>query len=120
MAGKGQMVWRGAVEMGNNCTVYGNKVIEAVTAVANYFAPVIETYAKRNAKWTDRSANARQTLHSWVDMVSKDAVALYLSHGMYYGVFLEAKYSGRYAIIWPTLQAHIQPIYNMLKGIFGK
>lgn len=119
MAGKGKIVWRGDVAMGQNCIVYGNKVIEACNAVLNYFQPVIETYAKKNASWIDRTANARQTLHSWVDQISKDAVALYLSHGMYYGVFLEAKYAGRYAIIWPTLQAHINPIYDMLKGIFG-
>lgn len=109
--------WRGAVEMGRNCTVYGQKVIEAVKRVAQYWKPIIENYAKNNAKWTDRSANARQTLHSWVDDLANDTVTLYLSHGMYYGIFLEAK--PKYAILWPTLQAHIEPIMQMLKGIFG-
>jgi len=119
MAGKGQVVWRGQVELGQNCIVYGNKVIEACKAVLDYFQPIVESFAKQNAKWTDRTSNARQSLHSWVDQLSQDVVALYLSHGMWYGVFLEAKYAGRYAIIWPTLQAHIEPIQQMLKGIFG-
>ena len=111
--------WRGTVDMGRNCTIYGNKVIEAVNQVAAYFAPVLETYAKREAPWQDRTSNARQTLHAWTEQLSKDAVALYLSHGMYYGKFLESKYAGRYAIIWPTIQAHLGEILKMLKGIFG-
>jgi hypothetical protein len=115
----GSVQWRGAVEMGNNCTIYGNKVIEAVRQVAEYFAPVFETYAKQNAPWTDRTGNARQSLHAWTEQLSKDAVALYLSHGVFYGQFLEYKYSGRYAIIWPTIQAHLDAIMRMLRGIFG-
>lgn len=119
MASKGQMVWRGGVEMGRNCIIYGNKVIEAVNAVASYFAPVLETAAKQDASWTDRTGNARQSLHAWTEQLSKDVVALYLSHGVFYGKFLEYKYSGRYAIIWPTIQAHLAEILKMLQGIFS-
>ena len=114
-----KMQWRGDVQMGQNCVLYGNKVIEAVRRVADYFAPILETAAKKGAIWVDRTSNARQTLRAWVDELANDTVMLYLSHGMWYGVFLEAKYAGRYAIIWPTLQAHIEPIMQMLKGIFG-
>ncbi len=115
---KSGIVWRGQVEMGRNCTVYGNKVIEAVNAVLNYFQPIFEEYAKTNASWTDRTGNARQTLHAEVQQLSKDAVALYLAHGMDYGIWLEVRWGGRFAIIWPTIQAHLQDIFNMLQGIF--
>lgn len=111
--------WRGTVEMGRNCTIYGNKVIEAVNQVAAYFAPVLETYAKQHGSWTDRTGNLRQSLHAWVEEFSKDCVILYLSHGMWYSIFIESKYSGRYAIIWPTIQAHLEAIMKMLRGIFG-
>lgn len=119
MAAKGRVVWRGAVEMGQNCTVYGDRVLAAVQAVADYFAPVFESYAKQNAPWTDRTGNARQALYAEVEQLSKDAVALYLAHGMAYGQYLEARWGGRYAIIWPTIQAHLQAISQMLQGIFG-
>lgn len=111
--------WRGTVEMGRNCTIYGNKVIEAVLAVGNYIAPLLETFSKREGKWQDRTGNLRQTLRAWAEQTSKDIVSIFLSHGMYYSVFTETVSAGKFAIIWPTLQAHIQTIYNMLRGIFG-
>jgi len=119
MAGKGQVVWRGDVQMGNNCIVYGNKVIEAVTKVAEYFAPIMESYAKKTAPWQDRTGNARTGLHTWVEEISKDVVALYLSHSVYYGIFLESRAAGRWSAVWPTIQAHLPQITAMLKGIFG-
>jgi len=119
MASKGQVVWRGNVQMGQNCIVYGNKVIEAVTAVANYFAPIMETAAKKHAPWTDRTSNARVGLHAWVEEFSKDAVHLYLAHSVFYGQFLETRWAGRFSVIWPEIQAHLEPIMEMLKGIFG-
>lgn len=97
---------------------YGTKVHQAVVAVAKYWEPIIEAEAKRNAPWTDRSSNARQGLTAFTQDLSKDIVRLYLHHSVDYGIFLEAKYAGRYAIIWPTLQAHIDPIGKMLKDIF--
>lgn len=113
------MRWQGEQVMLNNCNVYADKVVQAARAVADYFAPVMVQYAKQNASWVDRTANARQTLHSWVEELANDVVALYLSHGVYYGIFLEAKWAGRYAIIWPTIQQHLEQITQMLQGIFS-
>lgn len=119
MANKAQVVWRGEVQMAQNCALYGSKVIEAVTAVANYFAPILETYAKAHGKWTDRTGNLRQTLHSYVEETSREVVTLFLSHGMWYSIFVERVRNGNLGIIWPALQAHIDPIYQKLKGIFS-
>lgn len=110
---------------------YGDAVIEAERQVALYWAAVIEADARNNAPWTDRTANARQSLHAYTNEnapdgypnpqdLAKDVVALYLSHGMEYGVYLETRWAGRYAIIMPTLEKHYQQIATMLKGIFGR
>lgn len=112
--------WYGIEEMQMNIRRYGDAVHFAVVQVANYWAPVIETFAKNNAPWTDRTANARQSLHAWVEELSKDTVNLYLSHGVSYGIFLEVRFAGQYAIIWPTLEQHLEPIAQMLRGIFGQ
>ena len=52
------------------------------------FSGIVETEAKRNAKWTDRSSHARQGLHSGVEGRGRDLV-LFLSHGVKYGAALE-------------------------------
>ncbi len=98
---------------------YTDKVYEAIRAVAEYFAPVLESYAKENASWIDRTGNARQTLHAFTEDLSREAVALYLAHGMDYGKFLELRFSGRYAIILPTLEAHYGAVGDMLRSIFS-
>lgn len=111
--------WSGVQQMQTNCGVYNDKVVEAVHAVLNYFQPLFEEYSKQNARWTDRTGNARQGLNSDVVDLAEAVVMLYLAHGMDYGLWLEVRWSGRYAIIWPTIQAHLNEIANMLRGILG-
>ena len=106
-------------QMDEALVAYGGKVIEAVKAVAEYFERPLEGYARENASWTDRTGNARQTLHSWHDVLANDIVELGLSHGMDYGLWLEVRWGGRYAIIWPTIEQHLAPISQMLQGIFA-
>lgn len=110
--------WRGDRDMIRNLDIYGNKSREAVIAVAKYFERVMETAAKNNAPWTDRTGNARQTLNAFVDETSKDFVELFLAHGMEYGVYLEVRWSGKYAVIWPTIEEHLPDIHRMLQDIF--
>ena len=74
----------------------------AMVAAANYTAPQLATYMKTNAKWTDRTGNARNGLGAKVE-VSGNKVAIVLFHSVPYGVFLELRWGGRYAIIKPTM-----------------
>lgn len=111
--------WQGVDDMMRRLQEYNNRIMWAVKQVAQYWAAVLEEYAKANRPWTDRTANAVQSLHSYVEELSGDTVRLYLSHGVDYGIFLEVKHAGRYAIIWPTIQRHLPAIRQMLQGIFG-
>lgn len=111
--------WSGNAEIIQRMREYEKKVLEAVRNVADYFAPIIEQYAKDNASWVDQTANARQSLHAWTEILAEGVVALYLGHGVSYGVFLELSFQARYSIIMPTLEAHYPKIEQMLKGIFG-
>lgn len=110
--------WQGVDAMLNRLTLYQQRVVWAVKQVALYWAAVFEEYARSNAPWTDRTGNARQSLHAYVEELAGDTVRLYLSHGVFYGIFLEVKHAGRYAIIWPTIQRHLPAIQEMLQRIF--
>ncbi len=117
---------------------YGDKVKAAVVAVAQFIGAKMEHYAKGNVPWQDRTGHARQGLFYAVDSdaggevsgsaslggqesgvisASKDIVALYLSHSMTYGVFLELANAGRYKIIMPTMESHYEELMQMLRGI---
>lgn len=71
--------------------------------------PTATTHARVNAPWTDRTGNARNGL--FAQHLSEPMVIhqLVIYHTMPYGVWLEVRWSGRYAIIGPTM-VHIAPI----------
>ena len=64
--------------------------------------PDAETYAKNNAPWTDRTGNARAGLHADVS-TEGNTFQLLMAHTVFYGVFLEHRFSGKYAILMPTI-----------------
>ena len=70
--------------------------------VAQYWAPRVENYAKTNAPWTDRTGNARNGLaaRSYRD---GQETGIILYHQVPYGIYLETRWDGRYAIIDPTI-----------------
>ena len=113
------VTWTGVEDMQRNMEVYAGQVLEAILAVAEYFEPVLESYAKHNAPWTDRTGNARQTLNTVTEALAEEIVALYLQHGMDYGKWLEIRWAGRYAIIWATIEAHLDEIGSMLRRMFS-
>lgn len=110
--------WSGVDRVHNNIGLYGEQVRRAVLAVANYYAPIIEAYAKDMAPWQDQTGNARQALYAFVAELSQDTVAIYLNHGVEYGRYLELKHQGAYGIIMDALQEHYDDVLAMLRGIF--
>jgi len=125
-----QIQWDGLPQMDAKLLAYVGKAQEALNKIVLYWAAVLESYAKENAPWTDRTANARQALRSYngtdapagypsSQQLAQDVVELFLSHGMEYGISLETKWQGRYAIIYPTLEAHLPEIKRMIQEVFG-
>jgi hypothetical protein len=110
--------WEGVDRVGRNIERYGDRAREAVDELLRYYERVIEAYAKQYAPWTDRTSNARQNLFAHVDR-DGNSVRLYLSHRVEYGIWLELKYSGRYAVILPTLQNHETAIMNSIRQLFA-
>jgi hypothetical protein len=81
---------------------FDQKANRAMVAAANYVAPQAESAMKAGAPWTDRTGNARQGLGARV-VVEPNKVAIVLYHSVPYGVYLELRWGGRYAIIEPTI-----------------
>ena len=101
---------------------YGDRVLTTVAAIAQYSATQMQNDAKANATWVDRTGNARTGLFgtSEADFAAK-VVTIYLSHGAVidYGVWLELSHSGSYAVIMRTMQAHYEPLMQMLREAFA-
>ena len=78
------------------------KTRAALGLYADTVAKKMEAHAKGNKPWTDRTGRAKQSLNSswkWVG----DVARVELSHGVYYGIYLELCNEKKYAIIKPTI-----------------
>lgn len=113
---KTKVVWKNVDNVSHNMDRYGKAVIQTAENVAHYWAPKIEAEAKEAAPWTDQTGNARQGLFTVVER-ERDKVTLHLSHAMDYGVFLELRWAGRFAVILPTLMKFYKPVMHMLQRV---
>lgn len=91
-------------DLRGNLATLDEKVKSSVLAAAHYVAPQAEAFMKNNAKWTDRTGAARNGLRAQVQ-TNGQTVAIVLYHSVHYGVFLEVRWGGKYAIIGPAVQA---------------
>lgn len=87
---------------------YVRRIRAGVWFIAQKWAPQIEAWMKHNAPWTDRTGNARQLLWARARQLTADMVEIVMAHGVVYGVFLELRHAGAYAIINPALD-HFAP-----------
>jgi len=94
------------------------RIAKAEQAGKNDIAPMLETYAKQNRPWKDRTGNARRGLHSKVVVTAKD-IAIQWHHGVHYGLYLELSRAGKYAILRPTIDRHRAEIVRILKSALG-
>lgn len=98
---------------------YMEAVNAGVEAIALKWAPTIQNWMRDNASWTDRTGNARQSLHTEVHNLTSE-IMLLMAHGVDYGVHLELDFSGRYAIIGPAIDEFWEPIWNDVKAMMGR
>lgn len=119
---------------------YGQDVLVAVQAVANYWGQSVQDEARLSANWTDRTANARGGLFFAVDGFGLDTIigtvtpdaksqmsdvavesgdanslVITLGHTVFYGKFLELSNGGKYAVVMSTIEKNLPGLENLLK-----
>jgi hypothetical protein len=126
-----------------NLEAYGKKALVAVQAVANYWGQMIQDAARTEARWVDRTGNARGGLFFAVDGFGlgtitgtvtsentemsdvtiesgdKDTLIITLGHTMFYGKFLELSNGGNNAIIMSTIESNLPALDRMMKDTFA-
>lgn len=60
-------------------------------------------WAQQNAPWEDRTGDARDGLDFNIDWQGH-AIVWTMFHTVPYGIYLETRWNGKYAIIMPTLE----------------
>lgn len=111
---------------------FGPKLNLAVAALMKKSAPQVQNYARKNAPWTDRTGNARQGLFATYSAGREAFLSssfggdgtgqhvITLSHSVNYGIWLEVRWAGKYAIIGPTVAAEGARIMGNMNKLISK
>jgi hypothetical protein len=88
---------------GGSATKLILKMQVGIAAATTGFAKEVEAYAKEHASWEDRTGDARDGLKAQGQQrLTKYTITLY--HTVDYGIWLEVRWDGKYAIILPTIE----------------
>lgn len=80
------------------------KTMAALEVYGDSVSKEMESYAKSNRPWTDRTGDARKLLVGFSSPL-KYGVRCNVRHGVSYGIYLEMCNERRYAILEPTVKA---------------
>lgn len=80
------------------------KTMNEIGEIASDLADELVNYARDNAPWDDRTGDARAGLEAETSLENGE-VNVDLYHTVEYGIWLEVRWGGRYAIIIPTIEA---------------
>ncbi len=109
-------------ELARSLEQYGDRVLTAVAAVAQYVATQMQDAAKANAPWEDRTGNARSGLFGTSETdFAQHVVTIYLSHSatLNYGLWLEIANEGKYSVVMSTMEAHYDQLMSLLREVFA-
>lgn len=102
--------------------VFSNSAKAALDSYVSKTRQEMETYAKNNHPWTNRTGNAERGLHTDLDSSSSGwSQTIQLAHGpdIWYGYYLENSMGKRFAIIEPTMRVFYPRVMSELGSIFG-
>ena len=105
-------------ELRRNLETVSSKIENAVKAVVAMKGTEGIAALKQNAPWTDRTSAARNGLHTITMLGGSQHVIIY-SHAVHYGIWLEVKFSGRDAVILPTMIPEGRDLMKKLDGLMG-
>ena len=95
------------------------KILSAVYALFQFESRDLESYMRQNAPWQDQTGNARNGLSARPFQEGTN-VGIDLFHTVPYGIWLETRFSGAYAIIVPTINAKSPEVLASVRGLLGR
>lgn len=91
-----------------------------IHAIFEYQGTKSLTWMKTTAPWTDRTGNARNGLGSEVFWVPLQEHTLRLFHRVAYGIWLEVRWAGKYAIIKPAIEKYGPDTMRLLNKLMSR
>ena len=99
-------------------SAYAQKIRVAIIVLLEAHRADIQEWMQQNASWKDRTGAARRGLYVDVSAMA-DSIVATLGYSVPYGIFLETKNTGRYAILTPAIDYWTPIIIQELQGILS-
>ena len=96
------MRFNGINTVSDNLDGYHKKTVNRMEQNMDMIMGQAENHSKQTAPWTDRTANARNSIYGMA-VRTADVIKGYHGIRMFYGVYLELKDQGKYRVIGPTM-----------------
>lgn len=93
---------------------YEVSVVRMLETGAKTVAGQMETTAKRNAPWTDRTGNARRTMTGFAVWDENGGLLVGISGHMPYSPDLEEKHFRKYSILFPTVYSYVNTLMSVV------
>lgn len=100
--------------------LYVNGLRNSAREAAAEIAELLANYAKTHHDWQPQTGNTDNSTMGTVQEVEGEVIRIILSAGMDYDVFLELARSGRWAWLFPAVQACAGQIRSILISKLGK
>lgn len=113
-AGGWGFAWQGLEAVDANIYAWTEANLQNLRQAVERLKDEMVAWAKENASWEDHpgeNRDARKNLQGAVVWQDAEHFTIFLGHGadVYYGIWLEVRWGGKYAIIVPTIQ-HFAPM----------
>jgi hypothetical protein len=95
------------------------RMMAGLFALFQYESRNLEGYMKQNASWEDQTGNARNGLTA-KPFITPTNVGIDLFHTVPYGIWLETRWSGKYAVIVPTINAKSGEVLDGARDLLGR
>jgi hypothetical protein len=102
VASGGGIRWEGDLNEAR-LQLIGPKIKRAMVVASAKTAAEGEAWMKSSAKWRDQTGNARNGLGGQ-SVVTTNKVATVFYHTVPYGIWLEVRWDGKYAVIGPAVE----------------
>lgn len=106
-------------EVEDGLSLFETKFAAALDMYASTAAKKLESEAKLNRPWTDRTSRARQGLTGSHEAAPTE-ITIVLAHTVDYGLWLELAHEKKYAIIDPTITVNKDEIIQGLQGLMDR
>lgn len=102
-----------------NIRQHESKLKQAIKILTDSAARKMEAWAKTNAKWVDRTGNARQFIKGEAVWVSNTKIQIALSHNVNYGIWLELAMERKFSILEDAIEQNKDELITAYKRLMG-